>query len=88
MFGKNANGIPQTVRGRVCMVMPCNSSLLFAGLRWISVRKEKCAKELLLQFQLLLLTHSTTADWCLVFAIELTAGILTTKRGIVSRNYF
>jgi hypothetical protein len=37
---------------------------------------------------LFLLDCAAAIDWCWVFTIELTAGILRTKSGIVPRNYF
>jgi hypothetical protein len=61
-----------------CYTSPCfTSSPVFTGLCWSSLPREKCAKELLLVFQLLLaallflLDRTTTTDSCLVFAIEL-----------------
>lgn len=101
IFGKSINGSPPTVRGCFCTAMPNNASLVFHGLYWSSLCREKCAKELLVVFSLIpassadfiktlkfLLTRvaATVCVWCL--PLNRTAGIQTAERGITPKNYF
>ena len=69
MFRKNRHGTsPQTVGGGSCIAMLCSTSLSISGplsgplvFCWSSLHREKCAKELLLGFWLIL---AASADLC------------------------